>query len=256
MNDSDKAGSGAGKEPWGQEDEEWAVRGLGPDNEPEDDGAGWDWGDSPVVPAFILGVLVTALVLGLTWGFTNVLDDGDSESAGDTSSQARSRLGRCATAEGRVGASLKAADPAMQQWQVHVVAMNKLVAGDITLRQASAFWDQTRVAAKRKIRHFEDATRPIRRSGLDCPAVDRLGQASKRLRACASRVDAGARAVDLAGTAIRTWAAHVKDMDMLKMGHLSPAKATQAWLASWQRGVRQVQAYERAARAARPAGDC
>jgi hypothetical protein len=144
----------------------------------------------------------------------------------------------------------------MDQWEIHVGAMNQLVVGAITLQQASAFWNQTRLAAKRKIGRFEDAVGTVRRSGLNCPVVDRLGHASKALRSCALRVDADEQAVETAQTAIRTWATHVEDMDMLRMGHLSPADATQAWLASWEQGLQEIQAYQGAARAARRAGAC
>ena len=37
-------------------------------------------------------------------------------------------------------------------------------------------------------------------------------------------------------------------MDMLRMGTLSPEKATEMWLAMWRRGVRDLDAYRAAAR--------
>ena len=107
-----------------------------------------------------------------------------------------------------------------------------------------------------KLGNFDDALRAVRRSGLNCPVVDRLGHASTELRSCALRVDADERAVDTAREALDTWATHVEDMDMMQMGHLSPADATQAWLASWEQGVQEIQAHQGAARAARQAGNC
>jgi hypothetical protein len=168
----------------------------------------------------------------------------------------RTRLDQCGTAEDRLDAALRAAGPAMEQWEVHVGAMNKLVVGAITLQQATDFWNQTRMAARRKIGSFDDAARSVRRSGLNCPLVGRLGHASGALRSCAQRVDADERAVMSAQAAIDTWAAHVEDMDMLRMGHLSPANATQAWLASWKQGVLEIQSYQGAAREAQRAGGC
>ena len=242
------------------------------------------WTDAPEsrvrrsAPAFLVGALVGALVLGLAWLTTARLDDDPATSdtrrsaaegnaariasgspVDATEQQAvvrRTRLDRCGTAEDRLDATLRAAGPAMAQWEVHVGAMNQLVLGAITLQQASDFWNQTRVAAKRKLGRFDEAMGPVRRSGLNCPVVDRLGHASTELRSCALRVDADERAVDAAQTALDTWATHVEDMDMLKMGHLSPADATQAWLASWEQGVQQIQTYQGAARAARRAGAC
>jgi hypothetical protein len=46
-----------------------------------------------------------------------------------------------------------------------------------------------------------------------------------------------------AAIAIATWRHHVVDMDMLRMGHLSPARATQMWMRSWQMGVGQLNNY-------------
>ena len=37
-------------------------------------------------------------------------------------------------------------------------------------------------------------------------------------------------------------------MDMLRMGMLSPEKATAMWLSMWRRGVRDLDAYRAAAR--------
>jgi hypothetical protein len=168
----------------------------------------------------------------------------------------RTRLDQCGTAEDRLDVSLRAAGPAMEQWEVHVGAMNKLVVGAISLQQATDFWNQTRLAARKKIASFDDAVGSMRRSGLNCPLVGRLGHASRALRACVQRVDADERAVTRARTAIDTWAAHVEDMDMLRMGNISPAAATQAWLASWKQGAQEIQAYQGAARGAQRAGGC
>ena len=227
----------------------------------------------------VVGALVGALVLGLIWLTTTTLGDdpaaADADeavldagsaltqagSSADTTEQQellvpRTRLDRCRTADQRLQRSLRAAGPAMDQWQVHVGAMNKLVVGAITLQQASDFWNQTRQAAKQKIGRFDEAMGTVRSSGLNCPVVDRLGNASEELRSCAQRVDADERAAQAAAVAILTWSTHVKDMDMLRMGHLSPADATAAWLASWEQGLQEIRAYQAEARAARLAGTC
>jgi len=251
------------------------------DPHPADGGQAWtDAPESRVrrsAPAFLVGALVGAVVLGLAWLTTATLDNDSADDTRRSAAQGnaariasgspvdateqqdvvrRTRLDRCGTAEDRLDATLRAARPAMAQWEVHVGAMNQLVLGAITLQQATDFWNQTRLAAKRKLGRFDDALGSVRRSGLNCPVVDRLGHASADLRSCALRVDADERAVGAAQTALETWATHVEDMDMLQMGHLSPADATQAWLASWEQGVQQIQTYQGAARSARHAGAC
>ena len=82
----------------------------------------------------------------------------------------------------------------MDQWEVHVGAMNQLVLGAVALQQATDFWNQTRLDAHRKLGNFNDAMGSVRRSGLNCPVVERLGHASSELRSCALRVDADERA--------------------------------------------------------------
>jgi hypothetical protein len=59
-----------------------------------------------------------------------------------------------------------------------------------------------------------------------------------------------------ARTAIGTWRRHVRAMEMLRMGHMSPATASRMWLAMWQRGQDEIETYRVAARAARSVSGC
>jgi hypothetical protein len=166
-------------------------------------------------------------------------------------------LDRCTSAADRLAGSLARAKAALDQWAVHVGAMNQLVTGSITLPQATAFWNRTRVGAYRRIAAFDTADRALRRSGVDCPAPALLGtRSSPALRACSRHVAALTEQLDAARTAISTWADHVQAMDMLRMGKLSPARATQMWLSMWQRGTDQIDRYSAAARAAARTPGC
>jgi hypothetical protein len=64
-----------------------------------------------------------------------------SPQPGETSDQ----LQRCSQAAVALKHTLHHAAGSVAQWEVHVGAMNKLVTGVISLRQATAFWNQTRV---------------------------------------------------------------------------------------------------------------
>ena len=230
------------------------------------------------LPAFLIGALAGMLVLGLVWMTISFATGGDEGNRGggdagasaagvadesgrgtardDGGSAQPSRMDRCRRADAGLQAPLRSAAPAMDQWEVHVGAMNKLVVGAISLQQANAFWNQTRVGAQRKMDRFYDATRQLWRQGVDCPSPDRLGHASGALRSCAQRVTADLQALGAARTAMGTWNKHVKDMEMLRMGHLSPAAATQMWLASWRTGLEQLRTYQRTERALAGSGDC
>lgn len=64
------------------------------------------------------------------------------------------------------------------------------------------------------------------------------------------------QALRVATTAADTWRMHVRDMEMLREGRLSPAEATRMWLASWQQGMRQLKAYQAAESALDESGSC
>jgi hypothetical protein len=145
----------------------------------------------------------------------------------------------------------------MDQWAVHIGAMNKLVVGQISLSQANAFWNQTRVGAKQHVTQFQQAMKEVRRTGVDCPSPGKLGQkVPYALRTCVRQVDADLRTLRAARTAIDTWSMHVRDMERLRSGKLSASAATRMWLSMWQRGVHQLQAYREAASAGQRAGGC
>lgn len=236
----------------------------------------WEDRDPPrslrsLVLPFLIGALSGALLLGAAWAGAALFADPGPAQPGGPGAQAEStaalatasaeptpaaaaaratRLDRCTRSDETVAEPLRAAGPVMDQWEVHIGAMNKLMVGAITLQQATAFWNQTRLGAKRRLERFARADATTRRQGLDCPVPERLGRASKALRRCAERVQADERTLALARDAARTWQRHVEDMDMLRMGHLTPAAASAAWLANWQRGARQVEAYRGAAHGA------
>lgn len=235
-----------------------------------------------LVGTFVLGV-VTSLLVVLTWGMLSGDDepvpaqadlaragdplagdplDGDTQDGGSLTGgspgstptgstqgpdQAVSRLARCVDAERTVSQALSAVGPALEQWQVHVDAMNQLVVGEITLQQATSFWNRTRVGARHKVEAFRDTMADVRRDGVDCVAPDLLAPDEGDLRACARRVGADVAVLRAARTSIDTWDRHIEDMDMLRLGQLSPEVATRMWLSMWRQGVRDLEAY-RAAR--------
>lgn len=242
---------------------------------------GW----SALAGTFILGV-VTSLIVVLTWqtvtgddteggsadgtrlagrseplegtSDTGTPDTGASDS-GATASPDRpfaTRLSRCASASRNIAGVLEAAQPSLDQWAVHVGAMNKLVVGEITLQQATAFWNRTRVGAQRRVADFREAMRTLRMRGVDCPSPALLAPGAQALPACAQQVEAEIGVVRAASTSIDTWDQHVQHMDMMLLGELSPEDATRMWLSMWQRGVRDLDAYKAAARTAAQLDGC
>ena len=171
--------------------------------------------------------------------------------------EASDQLQRCSQAAVALKHTLHHAAGSVAQWEVHVGAMNKLVTGVISLRQATAFWNQTRVGAHHRVADFEHARAALLRQGVDCPAPSLLPTRSGgHLRACARQVAADLRVLNAARTAIGTWRRHVHAMEMLRMGKMSPATATQMWLQMWHRGQHEIDLYRTAARTAHQVSGC
>ena len=143
--------------------------------------------------------------------------------------------------------TLRTAEATLAQWKVHVDAMNQLVSGRITLRQATAFWNRTRVGARQRLARYDAAARALDDTPDGCSAGAATTADDSE---CAAAVAARDRALRKAHRSVATWRGHVHDMEMLREGTLSPDMAEQMWMQSWHRGVRQLDAYRSAAQAA------
>ena len=160
-------------------------------------------------------------------------------------------LARCREVFDAQSAPLRAAAVSLGQWEVHIGAMNKLVVGAITLKQATQFWNQTRVGASTKLKSFAAARGPFQQRSARCPTPSSSGTAiSTERRACSRAVAARNQTLRLAIVSLETWQGHVHHMEMLRRGEMTPQEATQLWLQSWQKGDDEVRAYRAAARAA------
>jgi hypothetical protein len=133
--------------------------------------------------------------------------------------------------------------------------MNQLVAGEITLQQASDFWNRTRLGAQRRVDRFDAAWATARRRDIECPAPV-VAPPNPALRPCVEQVSAEIGRLEAARTALRTWDEHIHHMDMLRLGELSPEEATAMWLTMWKRGDRELGAYRSAAREATALDGC
>jgi hypothetical protein len=225
---------------------------------------------------FLVGILVGITVLGLVWiGVSSIGDhtvsvtgkdvsaalpsneDSSSEASSDDASSTPAALTSCRQADHSVQAALGAAVPALTQWEIHVGAMNSLVAGAISMQQANKSWNQTRLEASHHLTAFWGATRQAAQHSTQCRSGAMPGmKSSPEIKSCTRRLAADRHALDTAEAAIKTWSHHVTAMNMLRMGHLTPAKAQRMWLASWKEGIAQIRAYNVAVRAARTSGDC
>jgi hypothetical protein len=221
----------------------------------------YEYGPASRLAVLLLGALVGGLVVGLIWvvqawrgsdaaesARTVAATEGSAPLKPGAGRAATTWLGRCREVYDAQGAVLETGADALDQWEVHIGAMNKLVTGAITLEQAQQFWDQTRVGAAQNLAKFAKAERRYHRRTARCPAPARSEEVSHELRSCVDAVVARRRTLHLSSVALATWRMHVHHMEMLRSGEMSAEEATRLWLESWHRGVRQVTAYHAAAR--------
>lgn len=195
-------------------------------------------------------------------GPDDVAPDGVAPGAGQESDEAvpatstgPGALDRCRMQYDAQSPVLRSAARSIKQWEVHVRAMNQLVAGEITLDQAAAFWDRTRVGAQGRVADFRRADDAYAATAHECPAPKQADRAG-RVRTCTRAVALRDKVVSVARRSIDTWAMHVRDMELLRDGKLSPTKATEMWQMSWHMGQHQIDAYHDALRAADRAAPC
>ena len=234
-----------------------------------------DWyPDEPKTGGYLLrGGIIGAVLVGLTWavfawtgggsdfGATNADSFGhhstsnpaqqSTPSAAHTS-PAQAKLQRCHRVYLAQRPVLHDARVAVAQWQVHIGAMNQLVVGVLTLQQASQFWAQTRVGARAHLVAFDTALRHLRRQAATCGdgATVAPNAPSTKLDRCELAVAARNDVLHAARASLSTWAMHMKHMDMLRSGMLSPSEAQALWIKSWHEGQRQVNRYRSAMRKA------
>lgn len=165
-----------------------------------------------------------------------------AQPAANDTPPAAAALAACHAVWAAQSAALRAAQRSMRQWQVHVDAMNQLVSGKITLAQASAFWAKTRIGAAHRVRVFERTDRSRQAVPQHCaPAAG--SPATPTITACMHGIQARDNTLAAAERAITTWNGHIADMEMLRMGKMSPTMASRMWIRSWHRGQRQIDSY-------------
>ena len=207
--------------------------------------------------AVVAVLVVVSLAFALRWVNDKGSDDATTpgSSSGSTSADAQSRqLHACRAVWGAQSAALDAAGRSLEQWRIHVDAMNRLVAGEITLAQAQAFWNRTRLGAAARVARFEDAAGRYADAAPDCARSSR--PRSHSLSECVTGVRARARAIEAGRTAITTWKHHIMDMNMLRAGQITPQQATTMWLRNWRRGVAQLDTFTKVRDRAARAGSC
>jgi hypothetical protein len=156
----------------------------------------------------------------------------------------------CRLANLRLSAALSAADVSLAQFDKHIEAMNLLVAGKISYAVATQFWDETRVGATQNAAAFRAADTTLRASKAQCPRLDPVVANTLpygpvvAVTSCASYVSSGNAAMAKARVAVKTWEHHIEDMEMLRMGHITPAQATAMWTKNWHTGDKQLSSYE------------
>jgi hypothetical protein len=154
--------------------------------------------------------------------------------------------------------ALRAAARTLAQWQTHVRAMNQLVAGEITLGQAAKSWNATRIGAARRVEAFRSADAEVASAGRCSASAEptRSTADDDPVATCVRSVGLRVDALEAARVSIQTWHHHLRDMEPLRTGQMSPARATRLWLENWREGVKELDGYDDLLRRTTQVGGC
>jgi hypothetical protein len=207
------------------------------------------------VPAAVLAVAAAGLVVVLV---AMLLQDDQTATSGPQartgSSPAADRAdatlaATCRNAVALAERDLQAAGAAMVHWRRHITAMTDLVDGRITLAQATRFWDATRLAGKRTVESWWDADAEFRRGSRACLGAPVAG--SGPAASCQVRTSAAAVLLATERGSLRDWRRHIKQMESLRAGKITPEHALHLWDSMYQRGLAGLSHVDEATRAFR-----
>jgi hypothetical protein len=137
---------------------------------------------------------------------------------------------------------------AIQQWRIHIDAMTQLTSGKIDLAQAVAFWDSTRIEGKRTLALFHRVDGRYRAAHAKCEAPTAANESASGstadLQACQKRQTATDAVLRDARDTLADWKMHIKDMDALRAGKLSPKHAIHMWHQMYRRGKVELARYD------------
>jgi hypothetical protein len=171
----------------------------------------------------------------------------------------RRALASCRSATTAQARDLNAAQASLEQWRTHIHAMNQLVAGAITLTQAKAFWSASRTGAAQRVAHFDAMDKNTQGAATKCSSppgmTDHMAH-MQQLAACQEAADARATVLGASRTAISTWRHHIRDMELLRAGKISPFEGLMRWNKNWKKGDAELRRYSEMRKAASRMSSC
>jgi hypothetical protein len=157
-------------------------------------------------------------------------------------------LDDCRAMQRNLSPNLVAVDSAVEQWRIHIDAMRDLVAGRITLDEATAFWEATRVQGKRSLAAWMRTDASYLAARTECAPPGTGSGPNDALQACRVVQQGGDAVLAAARTTLPDWGRHIRHMDALRNGNLSPARALHLWHGMYQSGRDGVRKYDAARR--------
>ncbi len=170
------------------------------------------------------------------------------EASGSASPGAGGTLAACRRMAEQQDVALGAAAVTLDDWQIHLGAMNKFAAGVVTVDELEGFWEQTEVQAAGGIRAFRAAARELDGATGDCPPPGKRMRTAA-LRDCAEDVSSRGRALRAARTAADERFGQQQQMRGVRAWETSEAAARAGWLRIRGTSIGELEDYQRAARA-------
>jgi hypothetical protein len=202
------------------------------------------------VAALAVAVVATVALTGLLSRDPPTTTKTQRDPAAERSAEAEMTraVDDCRLVQRHLGPDLAALEPAVAQWRTHIDAMTDLVAGRITLAEASAFWEATRATGRRSLASWQSADDRYQARGVDCGTPTTASGPVEALEACAA-VQAAADALLLtARETLSDWRRHIRHMDALRSGDMSPTRALHLWHGMYPQGRDGLREYDRARR--------
>ena len=178
----------------------------------------------------------------------NKLGTTDVGATGEAQRAMTRALNDCRTVQRQLSPNLVAVDSAVEQWRIHINAMKDLVAGRINLDEATAFWEATRVQGKHSLAAWMRTDESYRAARTECLPPDTGSGPDDALQACRVVQQGGDAVLAAARATLPDWGRHIRHMDALRNGKLSPTRALHLWHGMYPNGRDGVRQYDAARR--------
>lgn len=177
-------------------------------------------------------------------------DDASTPSAPAVDPAAEA-IAKCRAGWDAQTAAITTGNTALGLWDDHIEIMNRLQAGNISLKTAKAEWPATTKTAPQAVAAFRTADAAFTKLNASCAApAGADANTAQALTACQASLTARNNQLAATRVAIKPWEIHLKDQSHFTAGEITPAAAEAAWRVKWREGQQSLPGWKAAVKAA------